>query len=74
MLKVEPNCYRKQKEMGKWLLMLEAVISIVLPVLGVLVEISLVAGTGIGFAVLLGTFFYTDRKIEEFVGHNTRDF
>ena len=60
--------------MGKWLLMLEAVISIVLPVLGVSVEISLVAGTGIGFAVLLGTFFYTDRKIEEFVGHNTRDF
>ena len=59
--------------MGKWLLMLEAVISIVLPVLGVSVEISLVAGTGIGFAVLLGTF-YTDRKIEEFVGHNTRDF
>ncbi len=54
--------------------MLEAVISIVLPVLGVSVEISLVAGTGIGFAVLLGTFFYTDRKIEEFVGHNTRDF
>lgn len=53
--------------MGKWLFVVEAIISVIFLVLGVSAVISVITGTGIGFAALIGTFFYTDSKIEEFV-------
>lgn len=53
--------------MGKGLLLLEAVISIVLLMLGISVVTAVIVGTVIGFVALFGTFFYTDSIIVESV-------
>lgn len=53
--------------MGKGLLLLEAVISIVLLMLGISVVTAVIVGTVIGFVALFGTFFYTDSRIVESV-------
>lgn len=52
---------------GKWLFVAEAAISIVLLMLDISVEISIIVGSCIGFAALVGAFFYTDAKIKELV-------
>lgn len=53
--------------MGKGLLLLEAVISIVLLMLGISAVTAVIVGTVIGFVALFGTFFYTDSRIVESV-------
>lgn len=55
--------------MGKYLFLAEVVISIVLLLLGFSDVIIIIAGSGIGFAALIGTFLYTDSKIEEYAGN-----
>lgn len=52
---------------GKGLLLLEAVISIVLLILGISAVTAVIVGTVIGFVALFGTFFYTDSRIVESV-------
>ena len=55
--------------MGKYLFLAEVVISVILLLFGFFDVIIIIAGSGIGFAALIGTFFYTDSKIEEFAGN-----
>lgn len=55
--------------MGKYLFLAEVVISVILLLFGFSDVIIIIAGSGIGFAALIGTFFYTDSKIEEFAGN-----
>lgn len=62
--KIAPDIF---VSMGKWLFVVEVVISIVLLMLDISVEISIIMGNCIGFAVLSGAFFYTDAKIKELV-------
>lgn len=50
---------------GKYLFIIEIIVSVILFLIGVSVEMSLMIGEGIGFICLFYIFYYTDGKIEE---------
>lgn len=50
---------------GKYLFIVEIIVSIILFLMRVSVERSLIVGEGIGFICLFYIFYYTDGKIEE---------
>lgn len=60
--KIAPNIYIT---LGKYLFLLEIIVSMALFFLRVSDEISLMIGGGIGFTCLFSAFYYTDTKIEE---------
>lgn len=60
--KIAPSIYIS---LGKYLSIIEIIISIILLILQVPVEISIIIGSCIGFAFLYYGFYYTDSKIEE---------
>lgn len=60
--KIAPNIC---KVFGKYLFIVEIIVSLALLFLRVSMEISLIIGGAIGFICLFFVFYYTDSKIEE---------